>query len=266
MRDAGRLVSIRTNGTGFLEIRVEPVFFVGLGSEATSFGFVVSLAGGQGRSSSVSASLRDQSTKKAEAGRLPKMDGARGRGGGNSLSISSRLSSSVFREAKESGCRLGVDDPKSSGRGSPLELSGVCDKSGEEGRENEEEGPGDDDGGGGEGIEAGTSGLGVRQTRYSHWISSRSESRIANSSSDSVSGAGLWSGRGFARALSGVLLAGAVVRLAGVERGGKMLNSSSEESSPPSSSRRIASALRNVRKSSASEELVAGLRGASLVI
>ena len=35
-------------------------------------------------------------------------------------------------------------------------------------------------------------------------------------------------------------LAGPIVLLAGVERGGKMLSSSSEESSPPSSSRRTA--------------------------
>ena len=114
VRDAGRLVSIRTNGTGLLVIRGEPFSLADVGSGATGLGLVVALAGGKGCSSSVSASLRDQSTKKAEARLPPKTDGARGRGGGNSLSISLRLSSSVFREAKESGCRLGVGDPKSS--------------------------------------------------------------------------------------------------------------------------------------------------------
>ena len=156
----GGLVSIRTNGVGLLDIGVEPFFLTILGSGATGFGFVVTLAGGCGRSSSVSASLRDRSIINAEPGLPAKTEGARGCGGGNSRSISSRLSSIVLREVKASGCRLGVGDPKLSW---PLQgMRGVREDGGEEGRENEEDGPGDDEGGGGEGIEAGTSGLGVR--------------------------------------------------------------------------------------------------------
>ena len=108
----GRLVSIRTNGVGFLEIRVEPHFFTVLGSEGTASGSVVALVGGWGRLSSVSSSLRDRSIMKVDVGRLPKMEGARGCGGGNSRSISLRLSSRVLREVEASGCRLGVGDPK----------------------------------------------------------------------------------------------------------------------------------------------------------
>ena len=136
----------------------------------------------------------------------------------------------------------------------------MCDNNGE-GWEDEEGGPGEDERG--EDIEARASELGARRARYPEWTPFRSRFETANSSSDSVSETGVLDGRDLVRATNGFFPAGVSVRLAGVERGGKMANSSSEESSPPSSSRRIASALRNSRKSSTSEELVAGLSGAS---
>ena len=103
---AGGLVSIRTNGIGSLESKVELPFLISLGSGVAGFGSVATLEGGQDRSSSVSASLRDRSMMKAEPALPTKTEGARGCGGGNSKSISLRVSSSVFREARVSGRRL----------------------------------------------------------------------------------------------------------------------------------------------------------------
>lgn len=163
---AGGLVPIRTYGICLLGVRVATVFFAVLGSEGGNFWFLVTLAGDTGRSSSVSSSLRERSMIKAEFGLLAKTDGARGRGGGNSKSISSRASSIVLLEVEATGCRLGVGEPDSSPeRSSRLESSGVCERSGEEGSEKEDEGPGDDEGGGGGGTEARISGLGVLRTR-----------------------------------------------------------------------------------------------------